>query len=135
MKLEKGVDYQCISISILEYVQIEKGLDYEEIIIPPEPPEPPRIKTDALALPGILYRKPFFYSVFGCFAKKVFIKTSYEYYHIIFNRYVYTTDGYIFLGLYDPNFPDDIIDTEFYNPDGDYCIPCVLCRFYLHGEF
>ena len=61
MKLEKGVDYQCISISILEYVQIEKGLDYEEIIIPPEPPEPPRIKTDALALPGILYRKPFFY--------------------------------------------------------------------------
>ena len=131
MKLEKGVDYQCISISILEYVQIEKGLDYEEIIIPPEPP---RIKTDILGNnDGYTC---FFYKVFGCFAKRICIDS--QYYHIIFNRYVYTVDGKICEGLYNPKLPNKIdwfYDLEEYDPDYIYCTPCLMYRIVFYKSY
>ena len=122
---------KCIPIIILDHVEMEKGADYEEIIIPPDSPESPRIKRDAMAYesPGILQRKCFFYTAFSCFAKRVFIEVPYEYYHIIFNRYVYSVDGKRFVGLYNPKFPNYIdisYDIDDYNPDYQYCIPCLL---------
>lgn len=132
MKLEKGVDYHCISI--LEYVKIEKDLDYEEIIIPPESPEAHRVKPDALGYnEGYIC---FFYKIFGCFAKRVCIDS--HYYHILFNRYVYTVDGKICEGLYNPKLPNKIdwfYDLEEYDPDYIYCVPCLMYRIVFYNSY
>ena len=60
----------------------------------------------------------------------MFISSEYQYYHIIFNRYVYTVDGISFVGLYDPKFPDEVdqpYDPDEKDPNYIYCLPCLLC--------
>lgn len=126
-----------ITYDILDIMELQKGIDYKEIIIPPDPPEPPKLIEDALAYyDGYTC---FFYNAFKCFARRQCI--HYYNYHVIFNRYVYSVDGRRFIGLYDPKFPNDINDGSFdycaddINPDYRYCIPCLLCKLWFYTKF
>jgi len=111
-------------------VELQEDIDYRLLRIREPLPivEPPKVKTDALSYGGGY--TCFFYTAFQCFARRVFITSEYQYYHILFNRYVYTVDGRSFVGLYDPKFPDMINDSPYdpddNNPDNNYCVPCVL---------
>lgn len=114
-----------ITYEILDMMELQKDIDYMEIIIPPQPPEPPKVIQDALAYyEGYTC---FFYNAFKYFVKRQCI--DYYNYHVIFNRYVYSVDGRRFIGLYDPKFPnqvDEPYDSDETNPDYRYCIPCIL---------
>jgi hypothetical protein len=64
-----------------------------------------------------------FYTIFKCFAKKIYInETKYDY--IIFNTFVYSDDGF-YLGVYMPKCAEDV-DTMAPHPDELWFYWCCL---------
>ena len=117
-------------------VELQEGIDYRVLRIREPLPivEPPKVKTDALSYGGGY--TCFFYKVFGCFSKKICIDS--QYYHIIFNRYIYTVDGKQCEGIYNPKMPNKIdwfYDLEEYDPDYIYCAPCLLYRIVFYKSY
>jgi hypothetical protein len=75
-----------------------------------------------------------FYRFFKCFGKRVKLDgIEDKYYTVIFNRYVYTTDGKFFYGYYTPDAAEDLDPFSMMPPDFVFCCQCccyICCRCY-----
>jgi hypothetical protein len=87
--------------------------------------------TDAVFPEGHVH---LFYWFFKCFGKKVKLEgVEDKNYTIIFNRYVYTTDGNFFYGYYTPNSAEDLDPFSMMPPDFLFCCQCccyLCCKCY-----
>jgi hypothetical protein len=75
-----------------------------------------------------------FYRFFKCFGKNIKLEgVQDKYYTVIFNRYVYTTDGKFFYGYYTPNSAEDLDPFSMMPPDFLFCCQCccyICCKCY-----